>query len=223
MGKDRAKKKHEREIKRRQHRRDVRIDASLRADPDKKPKFTSWKGVIEGIVSETAELLGIYNDLKRFYKARLKFSESQYAADPNPVSEARLEEYKKFGDEINDLNDSVRALVTLTASIEDKEDTRERMEYFFDHMDEINDSREKFASVMTKMQTLDEHFVEDMNKLNSKLQNRVEVTEEAFPEEETTESVEEEVVEAKPAVETETTVEVEMAPEEVIAEVRTEA
>lgn len=193
MGNDRAKKKHEREIKRRSHRREVRIDASLRGDPEKLSKVTSWRTFIEEIVADTAHLLGAYNDLKRIYKARMTFAENQRAENPSVFSDTRFEEYQNFGKEIDNLKDTVHTLVTLSASLEDKEDTRERMDFLFEHMDEFNDGREKFMETMGKMQELDDHFIEDMKKLSSKIAP-VEATEEMFDEESKPETEEAETV-----------------------------
>ncbi len=207
MGNDRAKKKHERELKRRRHRKEMRIDASLRTDPEKKTKITSWKSVIEEIIADTAQLLGAYNDLKRIYKARMTFAENKRAEDPSVFSDARFEEYQNFGKEIENLKDTVHTLVSLTASLEDREDTRERMDFFFEHMDEFHEGREKFMETMGRMQDLDEHFIEDMKKLSTKVAP-VEASDEMFDEE------------AKSETElTETETSADSATEEVVAEV----
>lgn len=180
MDKD-AKKRQEKELRRKKRREMLRQAKPIQP----KKKVNSWKTLLNDIVAETAELMGLYNQLQQFYANRMLFAKNQKELNPSIFSDTRMEEYEAFGKELDELGNTVRLLVSMSATMEDMGDTREKMEYLFDHMSDFNAGREQFTTVMARMQALDEKFVADTKELLRATQGKVDVAEELFPEDTT--------------------------------------
>ena len=122
---DTSKKRHAHELKRKLHRKDLQ---QKKQSAQKPQKVTSWKNLLANVISETAELLSLYNQSKQFYNNRITFAKNQKELNPSVFSDACIEEYERFAEEVDQLGKTVRLLVSMTATMEDMADTRERME-----------------------------------------------------------------------------------------------
>ena len=193
---DTARKEKERRRKRRklleqqQGINDIQRDI-LRDERRERRAKKSMKNYLDDIAKGTLEMVGAFNDVKRFYNSRMAFVKKQLELHPKEFEKYRVEEYEKFGAEIARMEQSVKTVAMAAAAIEDKQDATEKMELVFEHMSEMQDAHYQFDEIINKMKKMDEKLLSNMQEFSTLTFDNPEVTEEYFESPDETESTSE--------------------------------
>ena len=135
---------------------------------------------IADLSHDAMQLMGYYHDVKRFYDARMEYCKNQLEKDPSPANQKQYDDYAKFENELKMMEESVRKVVRTCADMEDMNTTSERADYFFDHMDELQDAQSQFSSTISKMTELDRTYIGAKAQESTEKSEVMEAPEEIF-------------------------------------------
>lgn len=173
----RNKKKFEKELRRRTYKK------ALKSNTETAKELREHKTMSQTIADlshDAMQLMGYYHDVKRFYDARMEYCKNQLEKDPSPANQKQYDDYAKFENELKMMEESVRKVVRTCADMEDMNTTSERADYFFDHMDELQDAQSQFSSTISKMTELDRTYIGAKAQESTEKSEVMEAPEEIF-------------------------------------------